>query len=52
MAARGPESLFRKAQQRVERRRFRDRKVMLYHEKERQNVQRRMGQAPYLGMPG
>jgi hypothetical protein len=26
--------------QRVERRRFRDRKVMLYHEKERQKVER------------
>jgi preprotein translocase subunit SecA len=46
------ESLFRKAQQRVERRHFRDRKVMLYHEKERQKVQRQMGQDPYLDTPG
>ena len=55
-AATGPlsgfESLFRRAQQRVERRHFRDRKVMLYHEKERQKVQRQMGQDPYLDTPG
>ncbi|MBX3424790.1 MAG: preprotein translocase subunit SecA [Pirellulales bacterium] len=49
---RGYESLFRKAQRRVERRHFRDRKVMLYHEKERQKVQRQMGQDPYLDTPG
>jgi preprotein translocase subunit SecA len=48
----GLESLFRKAQQKVERRHFRDRKVMLYHEKERQKVQRQMGQDPYLDTPG
>ena len=48
----GVESLFRKAQRRVERRHFRDRKVMLYHEKERQKVQRQMGQDPYLDTPG
>ena len=48
----GLESLFRKAQQRVERRHFRDRKVMLYHEKERQKVQLQMGQDPYLDTPG
>jgi preprotein translocase subunit SecA len=46
------ESLFRRAQQRVEKRHFRDRKVMLYHEKERQKVQRAMGQDPYLDTPG
>ncbi|MBL9162715.1 MAG: translocase [Planctomycetaceae bacterium] len=55
-AATGPikglDSLFRKAQERVERRHFRDRKVMLYHEKERQKVQRQMGQDPYLDTPG
>ncbi len=44
--------LFRKAQQRVERRHFRDRKIMLYHEKERQKVQLQMGQDPYLDTPG
>jgi preprotein translocase subunit SecA len=48
----GLESLFRKAQQRVERRHFRDRKVMLYHEKERQKVERQVGQYPYLDTPG
>jgi len=49
---RGMEQLFRKAQRRVERRHFRDRKVMLYHEKERQKVQRQMGQDPYLDTAG
>jgi preprotein translocase subunit SecA len=48
----GYEPLFRKAQGRVERRHFRDRKIMLYHEKERQKVQRQMGQDPYLDTPG
>ena len=46
------ERVFRKAQSKVERRHFRDRKVMLYHEKERQKVQRAMGQDPYLDTPG
>ena len=49
---RGLDSLFYKAQRRVERRHFRDRKVMLYHEKERQKVQQQMGQDPYLDTPG
>ncbi len=49
---RGWEQLFHKAQRRVERRHFRDRKIMLYHEKERQKVQRQMGQDPYLDTPG
>ena len=44
LAGRGPlsgfESLFYKAQRKVERRHFRDRKVLLYHEKERQKMQR------------
>ncbi len=44
--------LFRKAQRRVERRHFRDRKIMLYHDKERQKMQRQMGQDPYLDTPG
>jgi preprotein translocase subunit SecA len=48
----GMEQVFRKAQRKVERRHFRDRKVMLYHEKERQKVQRAMGQDPYLDTPG
>jgi preprotein translocase subunit SecA len=48
----GLEKLFRKAQGRVERRHFRDRKILLYHEKERQKVQKQMGQDPYLDTPG
>lgn len=46
------ESLFTKAQRRVERRHFRDRKVLLYHDKERQKMQRAMSQDPYLDTPG
>ncbi|MCH2115264.1 MAG: preprotein translocase subunit SecA [Pirellulales bacterium] len=49
---RGMERLFRKAQRRVEQRHFRDRKILLYHEKERQKVQRQMGQDPYLDTAG
>jgi len=49
---RGMESLFRRAQRTVEKRHFRDRKILLYHEKERQKVQRQMGQDPYLDTPG
>lgn len=49
---RGMENLFHRAQRKVERRHFRDRKVMLYHEKERQKVQQQMGQDPYLDTPG
>jgi preprotein translocase subunit SecA len=48
----GMEQVFRKAQHKVERRHFRDRKIMLYHEKERQKIQRAMGQDPYLDTPG
>lgn len=48
----GYEPLFRRAQKRVERRHFRDRKVMLYHDKERQKMQRQMSQDPYLDSPG
>jgi preprotein translocase subunit SecA len=51
-AMKGLEAVFYKAQRRVERRHFRDRKVLLYHEKERQKVQRQMGQDPYLDTPG
>ena len=50
--SRGFESLFYKAQRKVERRHFRDRKVLLYHEKERQKMQRQMGQDPYLDTAG
>lgn len=40
--------LFRLAQRKVERRHFRDRTVLLHHEKERKKIQREMGQDPYL----
>jgi preprotein translocase subunit SecA len=48
----GFEALFYTAQRRVERRHFHDRKVLLYHEKERQKMQRQMSQDPYLDTPG
>ncbi len=48
----GLESLFHKAQRKVEKKHFRDRKVMLYHENERQKMQRQMSQDPYLDTPG
>jgi preprotein translocase subunit SecA len=51
-ALRGFERTFFRAQRRVERRHFRDRKILLYHEKERQKIQRQMGQDPYLDTPG
>ena len=44
--------LFRKAQRKIERRHFRDRKVLMYHEKERKKMQGQMGQDPYLDTPG
>jgi preprotein translocase subunit SecA len=44
-------SLFRKAQSRVERRHFRDRMVLLHHEKERKKMQAEIGQDPYLDTP-
>ncbi len=48
----GFESLFYKAQRKIERKHFHDRKVLLYHEKERQKMQRQMSQDPYLDTPG
>ncbi len=44
--------LFRKAQQKVERRYFQARKMLLHQEELRQEVQREMGQDPYLDTPG
>ncbi len=44
-------SLFRTAQQKVERKHFRDRMVLLHHEKERKKLQREIGQDPYLDTP-
>ena len=45
-------SLFKKAQRRVEKRHFVDRKVLMHHEKERKKLQIQMGQDPYLDTPG
>ncbi len=44
--------LFRKAQRKVERRHFQQRKSLMYFEKERKKTQRQMGQDPYLDTPG
>ena len=44
-------NLFRKAQRKVERRHFRQRKSLMYFEKERKKTQRQMGQDPYLDSP-
>jgi preprotein translocase subunit SecA len=44
--------MFRRAQRKVERRHFRQRKAMMYFEKERKKTQRQMGQDPYLDTPG
>ena len=43
--------LFRKAQLKVEKKHFRDRMVLLHHEKERKKMQREIGQDPYLDTP-
>lgn len=43
--------IFRKAQRKVERRHFRDRRTLMYFEKERKKAQRQMGQDPYLDTP-
>ncbi len=43
--------LFRKAQRKIERRHFRQRKALVYFEKERKKMQRQMGQDPYLDSP-
>jgi preprotein translocase subunit SecA len=44
--------LFLKAQKKVERRHFRQRKQLMYYEKERKKMQRQMGQDPYLDTAG
>ncbi|QDS88124.1 preprotein translocase subunit SecA [Rosistilla ulvae] len=44
-------AMFRKAQQKVERKHFRDRMVLLHHERERKKMQRELGQDPYLDTP-
>jgi preprotein translocase subunit SecA len=43
--------LFRRAQKKVERRHFRDRRALMYFEKERKKMQQQMGQDPYLDTP-
>lgn len=42
---------FHRAQRLVEKKNYRNRKVMLYYEKERKKMQRSMGQDPYLDAP-
>jgi preprotein translocase subunit SecA len=44
--------IFVKAQKKVERRHFRQRKALMYYEKERKKMQIQMGQDPYLDTPG
>ncbi|MGA2031041.1 MAG: preprotein translocase subunit SecA [Thermoguttaceae bacterium] len=43
---------YRKAQKKVERRHFRQRRALMYFEKERKKMQRQMGQDPYLDTAG
>ena len=43
---------FRLAQRKTEKRHFRDRRMLMYHEKERKKMQMQMGQDPYLDTPG
>ena len=42
---------FRRAQARVERTYFRQRRMLMYHERERRKIQQQMGQDPYLDTP-
>ncbi len=44
--------LFLRAQRKVERRHFRQRRALMYFEKERKKMQRQMGQDPYLDTAG
>jgi len=44
--------LYRRAQRVVERRHFRQRRALMYFEKERKKMQKQMGQDPYLDTPG
>ncbi len=47
----GYERMFFRAQHRIERRHFRDRKLLMHHEKERKKMLIQMGQDPYLDSP-
>ena len=44
--------LFKRSQRRIEKRHFRDRRVLMHYEKERRQMQKQMGQDPYLDTPG
>ena len=44
--------VFRRAQRIVERRHFRDRRTLMYFEKERKKMHQQMGEDPYLDQPG
>jgi preprotein translocase subunit SecA len=43
--------LYRRAQRKIERRHFKDRRILMYHERERKKLQLQMGQDPYLDAP-
>ena len=45
-------ALFRKSQEKIERKHFHSRKMLLHQEKNRQDMQREMGQDPYLDTAG
>ena len=45
-------ALFRKSQEKIERKHFQSRKMLLHQEKNRQDMQREMGQDPYLDTAG
>jgi preprotein translocase subunit SecA len=45
------ERMFYRAQEKIERRHFRDRKLLMHHEKERKKMLLQMGQDPYLDSP-
>jgi preprotein translocase subunit SecA len=44
--------LFRRAQRKIEKRHFRDRRALMYFEKQRKKMQQQMGQDTYLDTPG
>lgn len=50
-ALEGYARLFRRAQRKVEKQHFRQRRALMYFEKERRKMQRQMGQDPYLDTP-
>jgi len=48
----GAAGIFRRAQKKVERRHFRQRAILLYHDKQRKKLQLEMGQDPFLDTVG